>query len=83
MFNDSQEKKIKQFASVTKLTNICFSKCFNSISDKNSFLSKSEETCILKCVNSYLELNNNVLNQLMNDKQEVNVKNKNILENKT
>lgn len=84
MFNDNQEKKIKQFATVTKLANTCFIKCCDiSLIKNQSNLSKEEEKCLLNCVNSYLELNNNVINQLLKDKEEIEVKNKIILETKT
>ncbi len=82
MFNDDQENKIKIFASITKVTNLCFSKCIISLAEDNKLTSK-EKDCLRQCSNNYIELNHNIKNQLKIDKERIEEKNKYILENKT
>lgn len=91
MFNADQEAKIKIFASVVKITNSCFVKCINNLGGidqgttqkQKVYLSSSELTCISNCADSYMELNNNVTNQLKNDSELIQQKNKNIFDTKT
>ena len=81
MFNNDQEQKIKVFASITQLTNQCFSICF--INTSNNKLSFEESQCLRNCSKNYLELNNNITKQLTEDNQATIEKNKNIMNNKT
>lgn len=91
MFSEQQQKKIQEFATVTKLTNICFSNCINNLEvntaqNKNNvsnLLSYTENECLRNCSLSYLELNHNVKKQLKLDRKNMVEKNKYILEEKT
>jgi hypothetical protein len=88
MFSESQQAKIKKFATVAKVTNECFNKCVNydnniPLNDDIKSISKQESNCLKNCSFTYLELNNNIDNQLFKDLKAFNAKNKEILEKKT
>lgn len=85
MFTESQQDKIKLFAKVTKVVNICFNNCFDSTANNFNLnkLSINENNCVKNCAFKYLELNNNVEKQLIEDIKLFNKKNKDILFKKT
>lgn len=91
MFNEDQEAKIKAFASVVKITNACFIKCIqylpgapqSGLPKQKIYLSSNELICISNCADAYLELNNNVTNQLQKDLELGQERNKIIFETKT
>ena len=63
--------------------NIMLNKSINNNKEYTNKLSLNEKNCIKNCSISYLELNNNIINQLTNDEVKYNEKNRTILSNKT
>ena len=82
MFSNSQQQKIEAFSTLTKLTNSCFELCINLTNLENR-ISNHEINCVERCSLSFLELNYNVLNSLIQDNKETQIKNETILHNKT
>lgn len=90
MFNENQLQKIKVFSTLTKINNDCFKKCvhFDKIENisENSLstdLTDKEKSCVKNCSNTYLKMRDFVENQLFEDFDSVNKKNKNIFDNET
>ncbi len=88
MFSDDQMKKIKYFASVTKIANECFKFCVNfdnsSLSTiKTHKLSLKEVSCLRNCSEEYLKLRDFIEIQLFNDYESIQNKNKKIMEDET
>jgi len=89
MFNEKQLEKIKVFSTLTKINNDCFKKCVhfdhldNSIEILSSELSNKEKTCVKNCSITYLKMRDFVGNQIFQDFESVNKKNKNIFDNET
>jgi hypothetical protein len=90
MFSENQMKKIKYFASVTKIANECFKLCidlnFDQLANRSmteNKLSTKEETCIKNCSEEYLKLREFIEVQLLNDYESIQNKNKKIMEDET
>lgn len=90
MFSENQMKKIKYFASVTKIANECFKLCINlnldhstNKTDPGKNLTIKEETCMKNCSEEYLKLRDFIEVQLLNDYESLQKKNKNIMEEET
>jgi len=90
MFSENQMKKIKYFASVTKIANECFKLCINinldhlnNKTDPGNNLTIKEETCLKSCSEEYLKLRDFIEVQLLNDYESIQNKNKKIMEDET
>lgn len=68
MFNENQQEKIKEFATLTKLTNHCFEMCVNLIDNNttnikvnmiSSKLNLIEIKCLEKCSETYIDMHAN------------------------
>lgn len=82
MFNEDQQKKIRVFSTLTKLTNECFSRCIASRMD-DSEITTDEKACLVNCTSGFMDLNANSFNQLSKDKQAVDEINRDIYDKKT
>jgi len=88
MFSDDQMKKIKYFASVTKIANECFKVCVSFddsalSTQKSDKLSLTEVSCLRNCSEEYLKLRDFIEIQLFNDYESIQNKNKKIMEDET
>ncbi|KAF2457148.1 Tim10/DDP family zinc finger-domain-containing protein [Lineolata rhizophorae] len=59
--NESQKARVQQ--NIHNLTDMCFKKCITSKISSGK-LDRSEEPCVLNCVDRFLDANNLVLKQL-------------------
>lgn len=77
MFNENQQEKIKEFATLTKLTNHCFEMCVSLIDNDinvkvnmNSYkLNLIEIKCLEKCSETYIDMHSNY-NKFLLDAEE-------------
>jgi hypothetical protein len=84
MFSEVQEKKIKTFASICKLTNHCFNKCIEFPSNSpEKDLSTQEIKCLKSCTETTIKLREFFEQQLHQDYYSVKVKNQKILNEQT